>query len=260
MTLDQARQYLAERWAAFLDLGPSILDLQHRAAEVAFAAGEAGDTERKEQAQAIIRALGKLNVMHGELIDRMRDVAQFVGLGMGSFSNRSLRAAGTLGALPAVPVWAVTVIVGVGTGVAAFFAKYAAQVKALNLLEAGTLTPEGYDAIVRAGGGSPIAEASGLVRLLLIGGAAWAAWSVWNQAGRPLPARKNPPLVVWGRRNPPEDGGAMFGSQVHQIRYRHASDGGNWFHDFAPGVQMFAEPDGSVSIRHRDGRRVWEDF
>lgn len=73
----------------------------------------------------------------------------------------------------------------------------------------------------------------------------------------------NPPLLgVVG--NPPgrrRHAGHRMATSVHEIRYTHAEDGANYRHEFeTDDVQMFAMPDGSISIRSRSGRRLWDDF
>jgi hypothetical protein len=55
-------------------------------------------------------------------------------------------------------------------------------------------------------------------------------------------------------------GAETFGERVHAVLYRHADDGGEWVHEFGPGVEMHANDDGSVTLAHEDGRRIWEEF
>lgn len=74
--------------------------------------------------------------------------------------------------------------------------------------------------------------------------------------------KRNPGLVVLG--NPPE-GAQLMSRRVLQVEYRHVNDPEGpdvvRFHPFGPGVQMFALPDGSVLLKHRNPRkRVWADL
>ena len=76
-------------------------------------------------------------------------------------------------------------------------------------------------------------------------------------------------------------GGGKMSDHVQAIVYVHEEDGEFYVHGFGDAhldlsvkqgtlcieglkdrthVQMFAEPDGSVSIVGRDGQRLWEDF
>lgn len=48
----------------------------------------------------------------------------------------------------------------------------------------------------------------------------------------------------------------MVGDQVHQIRYRHAEDGKDYFHDFGPGTVMYVLQGGGLLIEHPD-HKLW---
>ena len=76
---------------------------------------------------------------------------------------------------------------------------------------------------------------------------------------------RNPSLVVY---NPP-DGmkvrrmGAqriigVIGERVYQVRYRHAEDLKDYFHDFDPGVKLIALDNGDVLLT--SDKPLWEDF
>lgn len=230
-----ARAFLRERWADFLNLGPRIVDLQHRAALVAQEAGERGDLEAKAQAQDVIRALGKLNVAHGKAVDtyELERVGEFVGLG-------------------AVPIVPAAVVTSLALVVVWAFRSYEVQERKLDMIEAG------YDAAAVAAvgdaGPSPTAFLGGvgeLGKLLLWGAVAWLA----VQAFQASKWADNPPLEVW-HLNPP----GTFGEEVYDVRYRHLEDGLNYIHEFGPGVELEALPDGSVRLYHARGLPLWEDF
>lgn len=78
--------------------------------------------------------------------------------------------------------------------------------------------------------------------------------------------------------------GLSIGSDVVAVVYRHAQNGGYYVHPFGgvddvfevetqddgtlvlsgladrTGVQMHGQPDGSLTMRHREGKRIWDDL
>jgi hypothetical protein len=249
-SVEDAKAYLRAQWARFVALGPSIVDMQHRAALAAYDATQRGDTEAAGLARDVIRALGELNVRHGRALDLAETYRDALGL---SGYPRGL------GALPAAAIVAIT---GLAVTVAYFFRAYAAESRKLDMIEAGTLTPAEAAALSAGVGAAPaqiLGGLAGLTKWLVIGGVAWFMLQAWQS--RPKPRRRpkrNPPLVVYDS-NPPDDG-EVFGEEVAEVWYRHVDDGGHWMHEFGPGVQMSAYPDGSVGLSHADGRRVWDEF
>lgn len=234
--------FIRRNWERFRTLDREILDLQHRAARVAAAAGQSGDLERQEQAKEVIRALGRLKQVHDRALNQILGIADFLGIetaGMG-----------------AVPVVAPALVTGLALVVLWAFRSYAAQERKLELIEQGTLTPE--QAAALDPGGPPaqaaavIKEVGGLVKWLAFG---LLAWAVVDMLDFDLPWSRNPPLVVYG--NPP---GGMIGSDVEAIYYRHSADGRRYVHDFEEsGVQMIGLPDGSVLLEHPE-KPLWSDF
>lgn len=70
-------------------------------------------------------------------------------------------------------------------------------------------------------------------------------------------AKKNPALgVVTLPANPPE----RLSDEVQYVGYRHAQDGELYQHDFRKGVELEADPDGSLRISHPTGRDLHRDF
>lgn len=63
-----------------------------------------------------------------------------------------------------------------------------------------------------------------------------------------------------GRRRRP----TLFSRRVLRVEYEHVDDPRDVarVHEFGPGVYMYAEPDGSVLMRHRDHprKKVWADL
>lgn len=66
---------------------------------------------------------------------------------------------------------------------------------------------------------------------------------------------KNPSLVTYA--NPPEEG-ALMSENVYQVRYRHAENDKDYFHDFADGVAMIALDNGGILLK--SDKVLWEDF
>ena len=75
-------------------------------------------------------------------------------------------------------------------------------------------------------------------------------------------ARPNPGAPFSGHSS--VRGGELFSRRVLRLEYEHEDDppGRARFHDFDPGVFMFAMKDGSVLLRHREHprKRVWADL
>jgi hypothetical protein len=152
MTTEEATGYIREKWGAFQDLSRKIIDLQHRAALARQSATERGDTESAEAALALIRTLGDLNQWHNQITLRVEQLGVLTGLG----SVIAVAGLG-VGALALLMLWA--------------FRKYEAQERALEAIEAGTLTLDEYlelDAAVgKAPGVGP--DLGGLLKLAALG-------------------------------------------------------------------------------------------
>lgn len=238
--VDAAIAYLREQWDRFVTMSSSIIDLQHEAAELAYRYKQAGDLERQAQAQAVIRKLGELNQLHNKLVGRMVQVADVVGVGLGSYTG-----------LGAIPVVQVTIITGLAAGVAWFFRAASLEQQKLDMLRAGHDPAE--IAAMDSGPAPLIAGVGGIVRWAVLGVALWAAYRLVQESGG-LPQR-NPPLVVYDT-NPP---GGVIGDETLAVWYRHAEDGGLYVHEFGPDVELVARDDGTVCLEHADVP-LWQDY
>lgn len=232
-------EFLRARWDDFVALEPRILDLQHRAAQVAYQASQQGDPERAEQAKDVIRKLQNLAQIHLRIMDRAREVVEY-------WTGAELSSWG----LGAIPVAALTVISGLALLVAWVFRAYAAEERKLDLIEAGVLTPE--QAAALDPGPKPGGVLAGLQGVLGWALVAFVGFMVVRQV---LEGgfRANPPLMVYGP-NPP----GPIAEEVHAVYYRHAQDGQLYVHEFEGGVGLEALPDGTVLIHGDDP--LWEDF
>lgn len=239
LTVPQDQQgalaYIRTRWAAFVGLSPRIIDLQHRAALASKAYRESGRTAQADAARRVVEELAKLQRVHHKVVTWAEGAADTLGLGAIQ-----------------IPVG----IVGVSLAallVAWVFRKYAAQERALELLEAGVLTPAQFDQLDildPPGIGADVAGIAGGIGkwvLLVILGLAVLEGVKRNRFF------SNPPLILFG--NPP---GSMS-KDVAFIGYQHNEDGEWYIHEFDGGVEMEALPDGSLAIGHPD-HDVWRDF
>lgn len=253
-SVQEAVTYLRAQWARFVGLYRNIIDAQHRAAVAAQAAELAGDQEGADQARQVVRNLAELQKKHDAAVRTMDSVADLVGL------------SGYRGLGVVFTAAQITIITGLALTVAWFFRAYAAEARKLDMIEAGTLTAEqaaALNASVGAAPGDVLGSVRKLATFAMLAGVAFLglrAFEAYTSIAPRRRARRNPPLVVFDRNPPTDDGPEVFGEQVYGVWYRHADGGGDWFHEFGPGVEMIANPDGTVSIEHAGGRRVWEEF
>lgn len=62
------------------------------------------------------------------------------------------------------------------------------------------------------------------------------------------------------RQNPPNRAG-VISRDVHEIKYRHAENGLDYFHPFTRNdVELIAMTDGTLRIRSRSGKPLWHNF
>ena len=231
----EAAEYVREKWEEFLGLGARILDLQHRAANVAGAARERGDEATEAAAKAMIRTLGDLSILHGQAVDNLLPLAPYVGLGA-----------------IFVPVAVATAFASIALVVLWFFRKMALQEELLAQLEAGTLTEAGYLEAQEELGEipGPLEAGADLAKWAVFGFVAWAALQLFGGSR----FARNPPLTVFNR-NPPD----LMSRRVWALSYRHEADGEDYEHEFAPGVEMESLEDGSLLLSH-PSRPIWRDF
>jgi hypothetical protein len=122
--------YLRSRWGAFLDLEVGLLDLAHRAAVVSATLNARGDLVRAALAREAVERLAELRALHDRAVrmfDQVRD-------GIPSLQG--------LGAVPFVPLALVGIVLALGAMVAFIFTRAGAEDRIVQLLEAGTLTPD----------------------------------------------------------------------------------------------------------------------
>ncbi len=227
--------YIRQKWAEFSALSPRIIDLQHRAAGAAYHYKTTGHASQAAAAKRVIEELAKLQQVHHRVVSWWDQAA------------------------PALGVGAVQIPIGIaGVSVVALlvawsFRKFAAQERALQLLEAGVLTPEQFDRLDildPPGIGEDIASmVGGIGRWVVLGLIGLALLEAVKRGT----FRSNPPLILFG--NPP----GPMSEDVAVIGYKHEEDGEFYAHEFEGGVEMVAEEDGSLSMSHPD-HPIWSDF
>lgn len=228
--------YVRAQWVAFEALSPGIIDLQHRAALARQAYTAQGDQLQADAALLLIQQLARLQQIHHKVLTWAESAGAAVGLG----------------ALQ-IPIGIAGISI-VALLVAWAFRKYAAQERALDLLEAGILTPEQFRALdildppgIGADLGGIVGSFGKWALIIILGLALLEA----SKRGRFF--GDNPPLVLMG--NPP----GPMSDNVAMIGYEHEEDGEYYIHEFDGGVEMEALPDGTLSIGHPT-REVWRDF
>ena len=236
-----AAEWVRDKWAAFVDWGRKIIDLQHRAALAAQQYRAQGDPEGAAAAKAMISTLGELNQLHNALVYRAETLLPYIGLGA-----------------IAVPVAVATGFSALAVAMLWFLRKAALQESLLEALESGALTEAGYIEANRA-----LDENKDPLTASLTAGAnlgkwvalAFLGWIAFQALGMAKEFRANPPLAIF-HPNPP----GVMSERVYHLAYRHAEDGENYIHEFGPDVIMEAQEDGSIAVYHRNGRPVWRDF
>jgi len=224
--------YLKATWAAFEGLFPSLLALQHRAANLAARLPEG---PKREEARASVDAIARLIRIQAATVRKVEEYGSYIGLGAMAIPPAILAA---LTALALIVAWV--------------FRAYAAQERILDMIEAGTLTPEQAANIKEATGPAPgldilggLAQVGGVGALIIVALALLFLARRW---------RGNPDLLTF-HDNP----GGVWSHRVYDLRYVHDDDGENYIHEFKPGVRLQGLPDGSVRLFH-PRRRLWEDF
>jgi len=245
--LSDAAQWIREKWGVFVALEPEILNLQHRAAMAAAAAKQAGDELRYDMGRVIITDLGELSKLHGKVVDKVTELSGYLGLNLGGYQ---------LGAI-AVPVAVALTFATIATVMLWLMQRLDLQRRLVEGLEAGTLTHADLAALEdKAPGGDVLGTTLGIGKLALVAFIGWLLLQALQQVPR---LRSNPDLLVF-HGNPPELEGAYIGENVYALTYQHADNSEPYVHNFRPGVEVWGNPDGSVTLSHPDHRRLWGDF
>jgi len=158
--IQRALDWVHEHYQTFLDLGPRLVELQHRAAAVELDAAGAGDEERADTAATVVASLrsirGRWEWSAGKLA---WIVSQVQGLGAWI-----------------IPV-AVSAVALVVVGVAATVMYQSGQAeRVLDMLETGELTVHEARELGLDVGGSPFVTFSAGAGVAVVAGVAWWLW------------------------------------------------------------------------------------
>jgi hypothetical protein len=169
MTATESAGWIADRVDDFRALDRRILDLQHRAA--VWTAGQLDGSSLRAQGRDIVEALGGLLRFHQSTVNRLDQVAGALPDSWG------------LGALPVVvPVaWAGAVIALAGA-MAWIFRRVTAEERALELLEAGQVTPAEAIRIAEAVGRPPSLIGGAPIQLATLAILAAGGWWLYRRA------------------------------------------------------------------------------
>lgn len=237
--LSAAAEWIRDQWGAWLALEPRILDLQHRAA-VAIQQG-ANPTLGRE----IIQDLGSLSQLHGKVTDKVVSLSGYLGLNLGGLGAVwvPFAIAATFASIAAVMLW--------------LMRRLDLQQRLVEGLEQGTLTAADLAALADSPPGSDVlGTAVDMGKLILWGIMAYVALLALREARS---FRENPDLLVF-RPNPDDGEGERIGVETYALAYQHADNREPYVHNFGPDVEVWGEPDGSVSLHSRSGKRLWRDF
>lgn len=228
------RGYIESVWGSYLALWPKILDAMHEAAELK-ATTPAGSLDH-EAAGAALENLRRLAKLHTATVRKVEELGEYVTLGGAGLGAVPVAVLAAFSALAAVIAWS--------------FRQYEAQRQVLDMIAAGTLTPDEAVRLQEAGPEPPTAVLGGLG--IGVGGLALLALAAFLILNR---WRDNPDLLVF-HENPPD---GVWSHRVYEVRYRHDDNRENYKHTFRPGVRLQGLPDGSVRLYH-PSRPLWRDF
>ena len=138
--------YIEAVWGSYLALWPKILDAMHEAASVA-AATQAG-TLAHDTARTALANLQRLAKVHTATVRKVEEYQGYLNLGRAGLGS--------------VPVVVLTAFAALAAIIAWSFREYEAQRDLLDMIEAGTLTPEQAAAIQDTGPAPPPAILGGL--------------------------------------------------------------------------------------------------
>lgn len=168
-----AADYLRSKYRAFQDLGPRILDLQHRAALAKQQATQLGQPMRAELAGEAVVQLGDLLRFHQETLNRLEALVTAIP-GLGAFW---------------IPVTLVASAAAIAASVALVFRLFDPLERMVTeVLEREDLTPEQQTQLIQsiseasqAGtAGGFVSELGDAARWVGFGLLAWLAYNAWK--------------------------------------------------------------------------------
>lgn len=171
MTAEGAAQWIREKAIQFEELGPKILDLQHRAAEYTAKARAAGDEAEAAGGRRLVESIGFLLRAHQSVLNQLTLIAGAIpGL---------VKSPVTLGIIPLViPIAMAAAVIALAGAMALIFRRVTAEEKAVDLLEAGSITAVEAIELVKniEGGGGLLEGLTGAPQLLLLAAAGYVVY------------------------------------------------------------------------------------
>lgn len=157
--------WLKDHARSFLELGPELRSLEHRAAVAAADLQAAGQTEQHLLAVETVRRIGRLARRHEEIADQLQPIARRLwGLGAWPWVQVGLTAAAAL---------------SLATGVAWVIARAGAETRIVRLLEQEALTAEEAERLLaNTEGGTPWNPLGNVTQLVTLGVIGYALWAI----------------------------------------------------------------------------------
>lgn len=170
MNANAALSFVRGALQRFYDLGPKILDLQHKAALVSAKAGQAGNLELQRAAKASVVRIGALLRGHQDVINRWERIAP--GL-----------TEGRVGAI-VIPIAIAGVVIAIAIAMSTIFRRVTAEERALSLLERGDINAKEAAEIVAAidvaPPPSPFAQIGKTAQYVVMALVAWGAYRAFQ--------------------------------------------------------------------------------
>jgi len=235
VTTSDPAGWIRSVWNNYVELGPKILGLAHEAATLK--ATSTPGSDQYNNAQTMLTAAVDLYKLQQSTQIKVEEYASSIGLGV-VFTTAAVVVA--LAALAGIMAWC--------------FVRYASLSKALDAVNAGTVSPSQAKSILDSSGPVPSLNVLGGITSTLVVGGLLVAAALWFLSRR---RRENPYLTVLGANPPPEDG--TWSSRVLSLDYIHDDDGQAYTHTFRPGVKMRALEDGTVQL-YNPRKRIWREF
>ncbi len=170
MTAEGAAQWVKDKAQAFEQLGPKILDLQHRAAEYTAKARAAGNEVEANGGRRVVEGIGELLKAHQSVSNNLELLAGAIP---------GLARTTALGVIPLViPIALAAGVVALAGAMALIFRRVTAEERAVILLERGEITAAEAVELAKnlEGGGGMLEVLEGAPRVLLLVVVAYLGW------------------------------------------------------------------------------------
>lgn len=158
-----AAEWIRSKWAEWENLSLEFPRLMHRAAEIA---ASSSDPETRQSAKESIERIGKLWDLHAYATERVRSIAGLIPNGLG-----------------AVVLWPAAII-ALAVSVAWVITHYGAELRIVQMMEAGRLTPSEARQLLEEVEGEPLISAGGVLSLPVLAAVGLGVWWAWPMLSR----------------------------------------------------------------------------